>query len=199
VGEHYFSDQPQGASRPREWQARLRGRVYRFRTDRGMFSPDHIDPGTLLLIETMEVRPGETVLDLGCGYGALGIAAAPLAAPARVYLTEVNRRAAALAEQNLGLNGIENAEVRIGDGLEPVADLRFDVILTNPPIRAGYAVVFPLLEQAADHLAPGGRLWLVARVRQGAKTLAAKLGALGLEVREVERKGGYRVYQASKP
>ena len=176
-----------------------RARLYRFRTDRGVFSPDGIDTGTGLLIEGMTVHTGETVLDLGCGYGPIGIAAAPLAAPGRVYLTEVNRRAAELARENIRLNGIENAEVRVGDGLAPVADVRFDVILTNPPIRAGYAVVFPLLEDAVEHLNPGGRLYLVARVRQGAKTLAAKMAAFGLQVSEAERVSGYRLYEGAKP
>ena len=199
MGEHYFTEQPQAPRRPREFEARLRGRLYRFRTERGVFSPDRIDPGTRLLIEGMTVHPGETILDLGCGYGPIGIAAAPLAAPGRVYLTDVNGRAAELARENIRLNGIENAEVRVGDGLAPVADVWFDVILTNPPIRAGYTVVFPLLEGAVEHLKPGGRLYLVARVRQGAKTLAAKMASLGLEVNEAERGSGYRLYQGAKP
>lgn len=195
MADHYFAEQPQAERRPREFEARLRGRVYRFRTDSGVFSPDHIDPGTRLLIEGMTVQPGDTVLDLGCGYGPIGIAAASLAAPGRVYLVDVNQRACELARKNLSLNGIDNAEVRTGDGLTRVADLRFEAILTNPPIRAGYDVVFPMLEAAARQLAPGGRLCLVARVRQGAKTLAAKMAALGLSVSEVGRESGYRLYE----
>lgn len=198
MSEHYFTEQPQAPHRPREFEARLRGRRYRFRTDRGVFSPDRIDPGTRLLIEGMNIHPGEMVLDLGAGYGPIGIAAAPLAAPGRVYLTEVNARAAELARENIRLNDIENAEVRVGDGLAPVADMRFDVILTNPPIRAGYAVVFPLLEAAVERLKPGGRLYVVARVRQGAKTLAAKMASLGLEVNEAKRASGYRLYEGLK-
>ena len=194
MSEHYFAPKPAAKPKRRQIEAELRGRHFRFFTEAGVFSPERVDPGTRLLAETMEVGEADVALDLGCGYGVLGIAAAALASRGRVYLVEINERAARLARENLALNRISNAEVREGDGLGPVAGLEFDVIAFNPPLRAGNRVVHSLIAQAARALRPGGRFYLVARTRQGAKTLARKLAEIFGRVSEVEKGGGYRVY-----
>jgi 16S rRNA (guanine1207-N2)-methyltransferase len=195
MSEHYFTPSPAGRPRRRQIEAVLRGRRFRFLTEAGVFSPDRVDRGTRLLVEAMEVGEQEVVLDLGCGYGAAGIAAAALAKAGRVYLVDINQRAARLAGENLALNGIANAEARAGDGPAAVAGLRFDVILLNPPLRAGKEVVARLIREARGALRPGGRFYLVARTRQGAKTLARKLEEEFGAVTEVRKGGGYRVYR----
>jgi 16S rRNA (guanine1207-N2)-methyltransferase len=111
-------------------------------------------------------------------------------------LVDVNPRAAALAAENVRLNAVINAEVRCGDGCAPVADRRFDLVLFNPPIRAGRSVVVRLMTEAHACLMPGGRLYMVVRTRQGARTLARRLGDIFARVTEVERGSGFRVYEA---
>jgi len=193
---HYFTPAPSVPSRRREIQARLRGRIWTFRTDRGVFSRAGIDRGTRLLIETMRVDPGDHVLDLGCGYGPIGLVAAWLAPQGRVVLVDVNGRAVELAAQNARRLGYRHVEVYQGDGIEPVRDRRFDVVVMNPPIRAGRAVLRRLLRESGEVLRPSGRLYLVARTAQGAKTLAEEIEQAVGPVRELQRAAGYRVYEA---
>jgi 16S rRNA (guanine1207-N2)-methyltransferase len=191
--EHYFSARPQVASARREWTAALRGATYTFVTDRGVFSWEHIDRGTRLLIETMAFAPEATVLDWGCGYGPLGLVAARLAPQGRATLLDVNERAVELARENARRNGIANVDCVVGDGFAAVAGQRFDVILSNPPLRAGKGVVQRLVDEAPAHLKPGGSLWLVARTQQGAKGLLRSLEQAFDTAETVARGGGFRV------
>jgi len=196
--EHYFSRHPTAPSKPVEIEAMLRGRTFRFRTDRGVFSYRRLDEGTRLLIETMEVGPQDTVLDHGCGYGAIGIVAATLAPRGFVWLVDANARAVELAQANLGLNRIRNARVRWGEDLEAVGGVVFDVILANPPIRAGWAVISAMIGQAHERLGPAGRFYVVGRTDKGAKTLARRMGERFPHVGEVAKRAGYRVYAAMR-
>ncbi|MDR7435132.1 MAG: class I SAM-dependent methyltransferase [Armatimonadota bacterium] len=193
---HYFTSHPVAPHHLVEIRTTLRGREFRFLTDRGVFSRGRVDRGTRLLIEAMEIDPGDIVLDLGCGYGPIGLVAATLAPRGWAYLVDVNERAVDLARRNAILNGLKNVEVRLGDGFEPVQDLLFDVILTNPPIRTGKANLSRLFQEAFLHLRPGGRFYFVARTSQGAKTLASRVQEIFGNVEEVERGGGFRVYKA---
>jgi len=196
--EHYFSRQPTVPSKPVEIEAVLRDRRFRFRTDRGVFSYGRLDEGTRLLVQTMEVGPEDTILDYGCGYGAVGIVAAALAPRGFVWLVDANTRAVELTRANLGLNGIRNARVRRGEDLEAVRGVVFDVVLTNPPIRAGWAVVDAMVGQAHERLGPGGRFYVVGRTDKGIKTLARRVGERFEHVTEVAKRAGYRVYAAMK-
>jgi 16S rRNA (guanine1207-N2)-methyltransferase len=196
--EHYFSRQPAVSSKPIEIETVLRGRTFRFRTDRGVFSYGRLDPGTRLLIDTMEIAPGDTALDDGCGYGAIGIAAAALAPRGFAWLVDSNARAIELARANLRLNGIRNARARRADSLDALPGVVFDIILTNPPLHAGWAVIGAMLDQAHERLGPGGRLWVVGRTDKGVKTLARRVGERFEHIAEVAKRGGYRVYAATR-
>jgi 16S rRNA (guanine1207-N2)-methyltransferase len=197
--EHYFSARPRVASDRREWTTTLRGQVYTFVTDRGVFSRDRIDRGTRLLIETMVVAPDAVVLDWGCGYGPLGLVAARLAPQGWVTLLDINERAVELARENARRNGITWVDAVVGEGFSAVAGRRFDVILSNPPLRAGKAVVQGLIEGAPAHLVPGGTLWLVARTQQGAKSLYRALERVFGSAETVARGGGFRVLRGTVP
>lgn len=200
MSEHYFTAKPGAEHRPSDFTAELKGRTYRFVTDAGVFSKGEVDFGTRLLIDCLELRPGDVVLDLGCGYGPIGVVAGDLVGPdGRVYMVDVNERAVELAKKNLSLNGIGNAQAILSDGLSALEGLAFDWVLCNPPIRAGKKVVYPLLAAAYGALKPGGCLLLVIRTKQGAKSLQAYLAELAGSCITVERQGGYRVLQCCRP
>jgi 16S rRNA (guanine1207-N2)-methyltransferase len=143
-------------------QARLRDFDLRLMTQPGVFSDDAVDPGTALLIETMRISPTARVLDLGCGYGPIGIVAAKIAVRGRVTLVDADIRATRLAQRNLELNGITNAEVVLGDGVHDLPPkARFDVVVSNPPTHQGRDVLDDFVAGAYHVLRPRGQLFVV--------------------------------------
>ena len=198
MSEHYYSARPTTAHQETTFTATLRGMAFTFHTDAAVFSRNRIDFGSTLLIEVMQLDPAATVLDLGCGYGPIGMVAARLAPRGRIYMVDVNERATQLALRNLKANGITNAEVRTGNALEPVSGLSFDAVLTNPPFRAGKAVVYAMVDGAHSVLKPGGSLWVVIQTKQGAPSMKKKLQEVFGNVEDVDRKAGYHVFRAVK-
>src|SRR5213594_1806326 len=198
MGEHYFAQRPKAMRRPEQIRFEVRGHAFTFRTDAGVFSRGEIDRGTELLLAALEIGPCELILDLGCGYGAIGIVAARLSEGGRIIMTDVNERAVALARKNLGANGVANAEVRRGSLYEPVTGLAFDQILCNPPIRAGRGVVDRIVAEAPSHLLEGGKLWMVARTRQGADCLRQRMAHAFGTAEIVKRGSGFKVLRATK-
>jgi 16S rRNA (guanine1207-N2)-methyltransferase len=197
--DHYFSEKPAARGGRQIIEADLRGFHLRLVTEAGVFSRERVDRGTRLLVKHVEVRATDRVLDLGCGYGVVGIVAALLAPEGRVTLIDVNQRAAALARQNLALNGIENAAVHQGDGFAPVFGQRFDLIVLNPPIRAGLATLNRLIDEAGAHLAPAGHFYVVGRTKQGVVRLSQKMAEVFGAVDEVAKGGGFRLFRAAEP
>jgi 16S rRNA (guanine1207-N2)-methyltransferase len=198
MGEQYFEKRPSSSRRPALITLRVRDHPFVFRTDAGVFSRSELDRGTELLLEAIELGPCESILDLGCGYGALGIVAARLSEGGRVVLTDVNERAVALARANVAANGIRNAEVRFGDLYAPVADVFFDHILCNPPIRAGREVVDRIIAEAPLHLLEGGHLWIVVRTRQGASSIQSRMVQAFGNAAVVKRGSGFKVLRSDR-
>jgi 16S rRNA (guanine1207-N2)-methyltransferase len=146
----------------RQIHATLRGFDLRFETQPGVFSHDGIDTGTRLLIEAMRVAPHARVLDLGCGYGVIGIVAAKLATRGHVTLIDSDIRATRLAEHNLALNAVENADVILGDAFRDLPEkTHYDVIVSNPPTHDGRDVLDEMVAGAYKALKPRGQLFLV--------------------------------------
>ncbi len=174
MGEQYFAKRPSSRRRPSEIRVVLRGHSLTFRSDAGVFSREAVDRGTHLLIDALDPGPSARILDLGCGYGAIGIVASRLSEGGHVILTDVNRRAVALARANLTANGITNAEVREGD------------------------VVDRLISDAPAHLPVGGRLWLVARTKQGAESIRARMFEAFGNATVVRRGSGFKVLRSVK-
>jgi len=198
MGEQYFARRPASRHRPVEFHVSVQGHAFRFRTDAGVFSRGDLDRGTELLLAALEVGPCELIMDLGCGYGVIGIVAARLSDGGHVILTDVNERAVRIARENLSVNGIANAEVRLGNLYEPVAEMAFDHIVSNPPIRAGRDVVDRIISDAPSHLLDGGSLWLVARTRQGAESIQKRMTAAFGTATIVHRGSGFKVLRSAK-
>ena len=139
----------------------LPGSPYSVETRAGVFSRDGLDNGTRLLIDCMEVRSADHVLDWGCGWGALGMVAARLSVKGNATLVDSNIRAVSCAEENLRRNRICNAVARVGDARIWDRRKKFDLIVSNPPFHDGNTAAHPLIEGALGALRPGGRLMLV--------------------------------------
>lgn len=199
MSQHYYSKNPQTKSNPREWTDVLRGEKFRFQTDAGVFSKSEVDFGSRLLIETFQGSEIDgPVLDVGCGYGPIGMAIAKAFPQKQVHMVDVNTRAIELAKTNVEKNDISNAEIYESDGLSAVGVSGFSAILTNPPIRAGKDTIFRFYEEAAEKLADGGSLWVVIQKKQGAPSTQVKLEELFGEVKVADKKKGYFIFEARK-
>ena len=140
----------------------LRGHAFTFHATWGLFSPTAVDEGSRLLIEEMEIRPTDAVLDVGCGYGALGLFAAALAQGGTVDLVDKDFVAVDYAKKNAAANHLSNATCYLSNLLSHVPrEKKFDVILSNPPAQGGRELLSILLHDAKAHLEPGGKIYLV--------------------------------------
>ena len=193
--EHYYTNNPDLAHDTHPVTFVALGNAITCITDAGVFSRDGLDMGTRILLESLPPLSGR-VLDLGCGWGPVGVAVGKKYPDTEIIMTDVNRRAADLAQRNLAQNGVKNAAVACGDGFEAVMGT-FDAILLNPPIRAGKAVIYRLFADSARHLAENGALYIVIRKQQGAESAAKYLSTLFARVDRIARDKGYWVYACS--
>ncbi|QIK37873.1 methyltransferase [Caldichromatium japonicum] len=145
-----------------EFSAELVGRRFVFRSTWGLFSPREIDEGTRLLLRHVEAKPADDCLDLGCGYGPIGLGLAALAPEGRTLLVDKDCVAVEYARRNIALNGLSNAEALLSNGFAQIEHgRRFDVIASNVPAKVGKELLAILLHDAHARLRPGGRLYLV--------------------------------------
>lgn len=165
-------------------------------TDAGVFSRGELDTGTRLLIEAFpETMEGE-ILDLGCGWGAIGISIKSAWPETRVTMVDVNLRALDWSRENAKRNRTE-VEVIESDGFAALEGRSFDAVITNPPIRAGKQVIYRMFAEAKEHLKPGGRLYLVIRKQQGAESCIKYLKTLYASVEKLDRSAGFWVLRAT--
>ena len=197
MNDQYYTRDPGSASAPQSFSVRVCGLDLRFTSDAGVFSKGELDRGTRVLLETLPPLTG-SVLDLGCGWGAVGVTLARANPGLRVTMADVNRRALDLAAANARANGAD-CEVLESDGFGALAGRVFDTVVTNPPIRAGKQVIYRMFADAAAHLAPGGALYIVIRKQQGAESAVRYLSSLYQTVEKLEKSGGFWVLRASGP
>jgi len=193
--DHYYTAQPAALSQPEQFTVSVQEVELTLTSDRGVFSHGRLDDGTLRLLKKMELPEAGDFLDLGCGYGVIGLVAAKLRPEARVTLVDINERATKLATDNARANGIGNVEVLTGDAPQVLGDRQFDVILCNPPIRVGKQKLYELIGDAAKRLRPGSVLWIVIHTRQGAKSHLREVAPMFSECETVSRKWGYRIFK----
>jgi len=196
--EHYFAALPKSEAKFGLIRTSLRGRSFEFLTASSVFSKKRVDLGTRLLIEAMVLPETGLVLDVGCGYGAIGIAAAASNPRLRVIMTDVNTRAVRLAKHNIKINKVTNAEVRCGYLYEPVEELTFNSVLSNPPVSAGMETVKAIIAEAPKVMASKAAFQMVVRSKIGGKTLPSTFNETFGNSAVLARESGYRVLIAQK-
>jgi 16S rRNA (guanine1207-N2)-methyltransferase len=196
--EHYFAVLPKSKAKLGIVRTRLRGEPFEFLTASSVFSKKRVDLGTRLLIDAMVLPETGAVLDVGCGYGAVGIVAAASNSRLRVVMTDVNMRAVHLARQNVEINKVNNAEVRCGYLYEPLKDLTFNCVLSNPPVSAGMETVKAIITEAPKVMAHEATFQMVIRSKIGAKTLPSVFNEIFGNCAVLARESGYRVLIAEK-
>lgn len=193
MSEQYFSKNPSSESKPRTFDEQILGVRLSFETDAGVFSKSGMDDGTRLLLESLPELHGR-VLDLGCGWGAVGTTVGAKYPNAEIVMADVNERALELAKRNLTKNRVKNARVMASDAYENVSG-DFDFIILNPPIRAGKTVVYSMFDGAKSRLREGGAFYIVIRKQQGAPSAFEHLKGLFAGVKRVARDKGYWVIE----
>ena len=195
MNDHYYTRVPQSESRPVSCEYSYRGIALSFRTDAGVFSKGEVDTGTRLLLEALPEEMSGDILDLGCGWGVIGISIARKWPGTRVTMADVNTRALELSRENAKQN---RAEVTCGesDGMAALDGQAFDAVVTNPPIRAGKQVIYRMFADAAKSLKPSGALYLVIRKQQGAESCMKYLQTIYSSVEKLDKSGGFWVLKA---
>jgi 16S rRNA (guanine1207-N2)-methyltransferase len=193
---HYFSkDNDQLSSHRKTIRFHLRDLLFELETDNGVFSKSGLDFGTRVLLDALHLEPGMSVLDMGCGYGPIGIAVARLFGT-KVTMADVNPRAVDLARDNAKKYALDITVVQ-SDGFANISG-QFSAILMNPPIRAGKSVIYGLFTAARDHLTEGGRLIVVIQKKQGAESALVFLRTLYQSVQVIAKESGYQVIACEK-
>lgn len=196
ASEMYYAKNPTAAHDEHRLSYTVGGQTLSFISDSGVFSKQRVDYGTGVLLSVMndlEKKPA-SVLDLGCGYGPLGLFAAKMWPKIQVDMVDVNERALALAKQNARANGL-GVTIFASDGYEQVKD-KYDLIVTNPPIRAGKKTVSAFLSGAKDHLNQGGVLLVVIQKKQGEPSARKLLTETFGNCTIVKRDKGYYILKS---
>ena len=194
--EHYFTNNPDLKSELREIPYILNGVNFNFFSDNGVFAKNKIDYASNLLVNSFlkqhEKNSLKTLLDVGCGYGFMGIVLAKIL-DYDVTLIDVNKRALHLCERNIKLNEIKG-KAFLSDAYQNI-DNKYDYIITNPPIRAGKETVMKILASAKDYLKEDGELWFVINKDQGAKSTKKTLEEWS-NIEVVDKSKGFYCYKA---
>ena len=197
--DHYYAENPKSKYYEFELEdLKIRGVEVKIKSAPGIFSVKEVDFASELLAQNMQLPKTGQILDLGCGYGVIGLTAAKLSPNAKVILTDINRRAVDLTKKNIKLNKLKNAEARQGNAYEPVEGETFDAILLNPPMVAGRKIVLHMVEHAVTHLKPKGSLQIVARKSKGGEYLFNKMKTIFSKVDVLARSGGFWVVKGTK-
>jgi len=196
--EHYFTNVENEKSNEKEFQVEVFDKSFKFITDIGVFSKGELDVASRLLIETFDSLnlPGD-ILDVGCGYGAIGIILAAGRSEVEVHMIDVNLRALDLSKRNAKKNQVDNVKIYESDCYKSV-NQKFLNIISNPPIRAGKKVVHQILEEAIDYLEENGTLTIVIGKQHGAASSEKKMLEIFGNVEKVARKKGFWILQSVK-
>lgn len=189
----YYEKNPTIAHDVHELRVRLLETSMSFLTDAGVFSKKMVDYGSQVLLKSLHFKTSETVLDVGCGYGPIGLTLAKVFG-VQVTLIDINSRALELAQKNANRNQVD-AQIFQSNIYENVIG-RFDHIVSNPPIRAGKSVVHEVIAGAFDHLETGGTLTIVIQKKQGAPSAKAKMEEVFGNCQIIKKDKGYYILES---
>ena len=196
---HYYQNDPSLASNLHKISFDINGLHISLWTDNGVFSKSRVDEGSFAFLKVLlPLNLSGRILDLGCGYGTIGLTIALSNKEARVDLADINTRALALCEKNakeLGLS--QNVTVLQSDIYQNIEG-PYDSIVVNPPIRAGKRVTYAMYEGAKQRLIDGGSLYIVIRKAQGGPSARDYIESLFGNITLLKRDKGYYIYQAKK-
>ena len=196
--EHYYTADPTVKSDERKIEYEIAGNEFVFISDNGVFSKNHVDIATSFLMKTIYEELNGDILDVGCGYGVIGIIAAKNENVKSVTMLDINHRALELCKRNSEKNKVDS-KVKIieSNGLENVEE-KYDIIITNPPIRAGKSVIYKMYEDAKEHLRENGTLYLVINKKHGAPSTITYLNTLFGNCEVLDKKTGFNVIKCVK-
>lgn len=195
--KHYYTKNDDLTSSPEEFVFHYHGKSLKFISDNGVFSKKMIDYGSQVLLNAITIDESKkSLLDVGCGYGTFGVSLKSIYPFLDVDMVDINDRALNLARENLKLNGLK-ANVYSSNIYENVKN-KYDLIITNPPIRAGKSVVTKILIDSINYLNSNGEIWVVIQKKQGAPSAIKNLKSVFEKVEIVKRDKGYYIIKGVK-
>ena len=196
---HYFDEVPSSESNVREIKFSLYGQEYAYYTDNGVFSKSRIDEGTYIFLKVLlPLHLDGRILDLGCGYGPIGLTVALNSKQARVDLADINSRALALASKSGERLNLTNRVTFLQSDIYEKIEGPYDSIVVNPPIRAGKVVTYKMYEESKHYLIDGGSLYVVIRRQQGAESALKYIETVFENVSVLHKEKGYWIIKATK-
>lgn len=191
--DHYFSEKPSVISEPLFIEVNILNTKFKFKTDKGVFSRGKLDEATRYLLENIVIKEGSSVLDIGCGFGPMGIILT------NIYNTittmvDINERAIELALYNVDLNKV-NIDVFKSDVYSRITS-KYNYIISNPPIHAGKKIIYSIFKNAKKHLNKNGELWIVINKKHGSKSTITFLETIYKDVQTIYKKKGFSVIKA---
>ena len=195
MSKMYYAETPDAAHDIHDLNVSLLGQSFHFYTDAGVFSKKMVDYGSQVLLNALDLERGKNLLDVGCGYGPLGISLAKVQG-VQLTMIDINSRAIDLAKKNAERNGVV-AHIFQSNIYENVSE-KFDYIISNPPIRAGKKVVHEIIEGAFDHLNQGGSLTIVIQKKQGAPSAKVKMEDVFGNSEIIRKDKGYYILRSEK-
>ena len=201
MANHYYTKNPESISQQKHWTYRLKGNTLSFTSDNGVFSKHTVDFGSELLVESYDIPEQfqrASLLDIGCGYGTMGLAYGKAYPELSIEMIDVNERALVLAQENAQKNGIKNVDIHESNLYDSVKKSQYEIIISNPPIRAGKIVVHTILEKAYDYLAENGQLVIVIQKKQGAPSAQKKMEEVFGNCERIQWDKGYWILVSTK-
>lgn len=197
--EHYYTNNPTTKSQEKIINSKIADENLKFYTDNGVFSKEGVDFGTKTLLESFSTeKVNANVADIGCGYGVISIFLAKKNPKYSFTMVDVNNRSLELSKKNIELNGIKNNIEIVESSSFDNVEGQYDIVLTNPPIRAGKKVVHKIMTDSFEHLHVSGELWVVIQKKQGMASCKKLLEDTFSSVEVVSKNKGYYILRAVK-
>lgn len=172
----------------------IKGIDLKFNTSSKIFSPHSVDKGTLAMLSQVEFKENDKVLDIGCGYGVVGILASKIIGKQNVVMSDIDENAVALAKENAKINDVEGIKILLSDGFKNIEDKDFTLILSNPPYHADFSVPKHFIEKGFNRLKIGGKMYMVTKRKEWYKNKLISIFG-GVKIKEID---GYYVFMAEK-